>query len=158
MLDKMIIAVDQEPSAEGLMSIGEAVLPHIKHWNRLVTLLRGRTVAVTIVLPTMLGVSALAILAAVAFAPIYLSYGCVSESHLFCDYGNTDVDGCLGSSNGFCLAIKITVSWIIQRVVDPLTPCRADVHDGECSRGVESMSIQGGDMQRTTNSTGWSEA
>ena len=141
MLDKMIKAVDQELSEEGLMLIGEAVLPHIKHWNRLVTLLRGRTVAVTIVLPTMLGVSALAILAAVAFAPIYLSYECVSENHLFCEYGDTDVDGCLGSSNGFCHAIGIAVSWIIPRVVDPLAPCRAEVCMTAIALGVSNLCL-----------------
>ncbi|KAH0828166.1 hypothetical protein J3R83DRAFT_3867 [Lanmaoa asiatica] len=86
MLDKMIKAVDEELSEEGLMSIGDAVLPHIQHWNRLVTLLRDRAVAVVTILPAVLGVSVLAILAVVVFAPIYLSvrvYECVSDEPLF---------------------------------------------------------------------------
>ena len=86
MLDKMIKAVDEELSEDGLMSIGEAVLPHIRHWNRLVTIIRDRTVAVVTILPALLGVSALAILAVITLTPIYLSvqvYGCVSESQLF---------------------------------------------------------------------------
>lgn len=86
MLDKMIKAVDEELSEEGLMSIGDAVLPYIQHWDRLVTLLRDRTVAVVTILPAVLGVSALAVLAVVVLAPIYLSvrvYKCVSESYFF---------------------------------------------------------------------------
>lgn len=85
MLDKMIKAVDEELSEEGLMSIGDAVLPHIRHWNRLVTLLRDRSVAIVTILPALLGVSALAVLAVVVFAPIYLSvrvYECVLEELL----------------------------------------------------------------------------
>lgn len=80
MLDKMIKAVDEELSEEGLMSVGDAVLPHIRHWNRLVTLLRDRAVAVVTILPALLGVSTLAVLAVLVVAPIYLSvrvYECV---------------------------------------------------------------------------------
>ncbi|KAG8214236.1 hypothetical protein J3R82DRAFT_11044 [Butyriboletus roseoflavus] len=73
MLNKMIKAVDEELSEEGLMSIGDAVLPHIQHWDRLVTLLCDRAVAVVTILPALLGVSALAILAVVVLTPIYLS-------------------------------------------------------------------------------------
>lgn len=73
MLDKMIKAVDEELSEEGLMSIGDAVLPHIHHWDRLVTLLRDKAVAVVTVLPALLGVSVLAVLAVVVVAPVYLS-------------------------------------------------------------------------------------
>lgn len=83
MVDKMIKTVDEELLEEGLMSIGDVVLPHIQHWDRLVTLLRDRTVAVASILPALLGVSALAILAVVVVIPIFLSaqvYGCVSDN------------------------------------------------------------------------------
>jgi hypothetical protein len=57
MLDKMIKVVDEELSDEGLMSIGDAVLPHIEHWDRLVTVLSNRAVGVITILPALLGVS-----------------------------------------------------------------------------------------------------
>ena len=68
----MIKAVDGELSEEGLMSIGDTVLPHIQHWDRLVSMLRNRTVAVATILP-LLGVSVLAMLTLVVAAPFYLS-------------------------------------------------------------------------------------
>ncbi|KAG9309255.1 hypothetical protein JVU11DRAFT_10738 [Chiua virens] len=86
MLDKMIKAVDEELSEEGLMPVGDAVLPHIRHWNRLVTLVRDRTVAVVSFLPALLGVSTLAVLAVVVFAPVYVSvrvYECVLHLQMF---------------------------------------------------------------------------
>ena len=73
MLDKMIKAVDGELSEQGLLSIGDAVLPHIRHWNRLVTLLRNQAVGVITILPALLGISVLAILAVAVVTPIYLS-------------------------------------------------------------------------------------
>jgi len=115
MVDKMIKAINEELSEEGLMSIGDAVLPHIQHWNRLLTLLCDQAVWAVIILPALLGVSALAILAVVLLTPVYLSvrvYECISESHLFVSI-DTDVDGCLGSSNGCFHAIRIPVSWIV---------------------------------------------
>jgi len=115
MVDKMIKAIDEELSEEGLMSIGDAVLPHIQHWNRLLTLLRDQAVWAVTILPALLGVSTLAILAVVLLTPVYLSvrvYECVPESHLFVSI-DADVDECLGSLNGCCHAIRILVSWIV---------------------------------------------
>ncbi|KAF8134269.1 hypothetical protein EV363DRAFT_1322922, partial [Boletus edulis] len=65
MLDKMIKAVS---CRSGTLS-----LPHIEHWDRLVTMLRDRSAAVVTVLPALLGVSVLAVLAVVVFTPIYAS-------------------------------------------------------------------------------------
>lgn len=99
MLDKMIKSVDEELSEEGLMSVGDAVLPHIEHWNRLVTLLSNQAVGAITILPALLGVSALAILAVILVTPIYLSarvFKCVLEYHIFVT-GNTNMDGCLDS-------------------------------------------------------------
>ena len=73
MIDEMIKAVDGELSEEGFLSIGDIVLPHIRHWNRLVTLLRSRAVGVITILPALLGISVLAILAVAVVTPIYLS-------------------------------------------------------------------------------------
>ncbi|KAF8554223.1 hypothetical protein OG21DRAFT_1115422 [Imleria badia] len=73
MLDKMIKAVDEELSEEGLMSIGDAVLPHIEHWDRLVTMVSHRAVGAITILPALLGVSTLAILAVIVIPPIYVS-------------------------------------------------------------------------------------
>ncbi|KAF8554230.1 hypothetical protein OG21DRAFT_1116143 [Imleria badia] len=72
MLDKMIKVVDEELSDEGLMSIGNAVLPHIVHWNRLVTVLSNRAVGVITILPALLGVSVLAALGAMVLTSFYL--------------------------------------------------------------------------------------
>ena len=69
----MIKSVDQEMSEEGLMSIGDAVLPHIKHWDRLGDLVRTQTVAAISVLPALIGVPLLAVLAVALVAPVYLS-------------------------------------------------------------------------------------
>ncbi|KAF8545640.1 hypothetical protein OG21DRAFT_172175 [Imleria badia] len=74
MLDKMIKAVDEELLEDGLMSIGDSVLPHIQHWDRLAALLRDKATAAVTILPLVLGVSALTIVAVVAIAPIYLSF------------------------------------------------------------------------------------
>lgn len=74
MLDKMIKAVDEELSEEGLMSIGDTVLPHIQHWDRLAALLRDRAIAAVTILPLVLGVSVLAIVGVVVITPIYLSF------------------------------------------------------------------------------------
>jgi hypothetical protein len=176
MLDKTIKAVDEELSEDGLMSIGDAVLPHIEHWDRLVTLLRDRTVAVVTVLPVVLGVSALAILGLVMFTPIYLSvrvYGCVSESHFFVS--------------------MVILTWIMSRYFKQLLSRYEDTrilddllhepaqdegqdktdpdpheggsapgghegegpsggHGGESSQAVETMHTEGGgDTQRTTD-------
>lgn len=35
MLGGMIKAIDEELSEEGLVSIGDTMLPHIQHWDRL---------------------------------------------------------------------------------------------------------------------------
>ncbi|KAF8552014.1 hypothetical protein OG21DRAFT_1466371 [Imleria badia] len=78
MLDKMIKAVDEELSEDGLMLIGDTVLPHTLNWNRLVTLLRNRAMAATTIIPSLLGVSALSILSIIVFTPIYLSAGVYS--------------------------------------------------------------------------------
>lgn len=75
MLDKMIKAVDEELLEEGLMSIGDTVLPHIQHWDRLAALLRDRALGVVTILPLVLGVSALTIVAVVVITPLYLSFG-----------------------------------------------------------------------------------
>jgi hypothetical protein len=86
MLDKIIKVVDEELSEEGLMPIGNAVLPHIQHWNHLVMVLSNRALGLITILPPLLGVSALAVLGAMAFLAFYLcssAYACVSESHLF---------------------------------------------------------------------------
>lgn len=83
MLEKMIKTIDGELSGDGPLSIGDAVPPHIQHWDRLLVMLRTRTVAVVTILP-LLGVSILAAAASVAVTPIYLSvrvYECVSESY-----------------------------------------------------------------------------
>jgi hypothetical protein len=74
MLDKVIRAVDGELLEERLMSIGDTVLPHIQHWDRLATLLRDKAVAAVTILPLVLGVSALTIVAVVVITPIYLSF------------------------------------------------------------------------------------
>ena len=74
MLDKMIKAVDEELSEEGLMSIGDTVLPHIQHWDRLAALLLDRAIAAVTILPLVLGVSVLAIVGVVVITPIYLSF------------------------------------------------------------------------------------
>ena len=74
MLDKMVIAVDEELSEEGLMSIGDTVLPHIQHWDRLATMLRDRAITTVAILPLLLGVSALTIVAVVVITPMYLSF------------------------------------------------------------------------------------
>ena len=81
MLDKMIKAVDEELSEDDLTSVGDTVLPHIEHWDRLVTLLGNETVKVITILPALLGVPALVI-----FTAIYLShrgYRCISSLRLF---------------------------------------------------------------------------
>ncbi|KAI9460304.1 hypothetical protein HD554DRAFT_2041680 [Boletus coccyginus] len=70
---EMIKAIDEELSEEGLMSIRDPMLPHIQHWNRLITLLHDRAVWTVTILPVLLGVSTLAILAMVVLTPIYLS-------------------------------------------------------------------------------------
>ncbi|KAN0091571.1 Uncharacterized alpha/beta hydrolase domain (DUF2235) domain containing protein [Tylopilus felleus] len=72
MLEKMIKTIDGELSGDGPLSIGDAVPPHIQHWDRLLVMLRTRTVAVVTILP-LLGVSILAAAASVAVTPIYLS-------------------------------------------------------------------------------------
>lgn len=74
MLDKMIKAIDEELSEEGLMSIGDTMLPHIQHWDRLAALLRDRAIAAVTILPLVLGVSALTIVGIVVLTPIYLSF------------------------------------------------------------------------------------
>lgn len=73
MLDRMIKAIDGELSEDGLMSIGDTVLPHIQHWDRLVTVLRNRALGAVSILPGILGVSVIAILGVVAVTPIVLS-------------------------------------------------------------------------------------
>lgn len=75
MLDKLIKAVDEELLEEGLMSIGDTVLPHIQHWDRLATPIRDRSIAVMTVLPLALGISALTVVATVVITPIYLTFG-----------------------------------------------------------------------------------
>ena len=66
-LDNIIKVVDEEPSEEGLISIGDVVLPHIRLWHRFVMLLRNSAVTVVIILPLLLGVLVLAILGIVVF-------------------------------------------------------------------------------------------
>jgi len=156
MLDKTIKAVDEELSEDGLMSIGDAVLPHIEHWDRLVTLLRDRTVAVVTVLPVVLGVSALAILGLVMFTPIYLSvrvYGYFKQ--LLSRYEDTRIlDDLLhepAQDEG-------------QDKTDPDPHEGGSApgghegegpsggHGGESSQAVETMHTEGGgDTQRTTD-------
>lgn len=75
MIDKMIRVVDGELTEEGF------ALPQTRHWNRFL----GRVVPAVTFLPTLLGVSALAILAVPVVAPIVLSnkvYRHVLEGHL----------------------------------------------------------------------------
>jgi len=67
------------------MSTGDAVPPHIQHWNRLLTLLCDQAVWAVTILPALLGVSTLAILTVVLLTPVYLSiqvHERISESHL----------------------------------------------------------------------------
>ena len=162
MLDYMIKVVDEELS-EGPMSIGEAVPPHIKHWNRLVMMLRDQ--AVGVVAPPAV------ILAMVVVTPISLSCGWVSESHLFVSM----------------VILTWTMSRLFKRLLSRYQDTRilnnmhqrtaqgehhgeADVgshdgenapggHGGESSQGVvETIHTQGGgDTRGTTNSTsqGW---
>ena len=164
-LDEVIKVVDEDRSVEDLtqMSTETAALPHIEHWNHLVTLLRDRTVAAAIILPRLLGVSALAILAAVMLTPVYLSlrvYGCVSESHLFVS--------------------MVILTWIMSRYFKQLLSPNQDTrflgdlrhsrtaqgehqgmtdpdsHDGESTpggQGVETMHSEGGGDARTSNAT-----
>ncbi|KAF9227009.1 hypothetical protein BS17DRAFT_441300 [Gyrodon lividus] len=74
MLDKMIKAVDEEFSEDGLTSVGDTVLPHIQHWDRLAALIRDSVVGIVTVLPVVLGVSALTIVALIVATPFVLSY------------------------------------------------------------------------------------
>lgn len=74
MLDKLIKAIDEELSEEGLMSIGDTALPHVQHWDRLATLLRDRAIGAVTILPLVLGASALTIVAVVMITPVYLSF------------------------------------------------------------------------------------
>ena len=162
MLDYMIKVVDEELS-EGPMSIGEAMPPHIKHWNCLVVMLRDQAVRV-VALPVV-------VLTMVMVTPISLSCGWVLESHLFVS--------------------RVILTWTISRLFKCLLSCyqdtrilnnmhqrtaqgehhgEADVdsydgknapggHGSESSQGVvETIHTQGGgDTQGTTNSTsqGW---
>ncbi|KAF9227007.1 hypothetical protein BS17DRAFT_440186 [Gyrodon lividus] len=73
MLAKMIRAVDEEFLDDGLTSVGDTVLPHISHWDKLATLVIDSTVVMAI-LPVVLGVSALVIAAGIVAAPFVLSY------------------------------------------------------------------------------------
>ena len=136
MLDKMIKAVDEELLEEALMSIGEAVLPHIQHWDRLVTMLRDQALAVVTVLPAILGVSAAAILAVIVLTPIYLSvrvYKCVSELFfLFREYGDTDVDGLSSRFFGRLLSIHRTLD-DLREGLD-----RRDAEAARAERGIET--------------------
>ncbi|KAF8554225.1 hypothetical protein OG21DRAFT_1117029 [Imleria badia] len=129
MLDNMIKAVDEELSDEGLTLIGDAVLPHVQHWDRL---LRNQPVGSVIILPALLVSSALAALAEIVFTSIYLCSRvrrCVSESS-FCDSSDTDMDGCLGSSTSWSRTIRMPVSWMrclvgLRRVSTKVTLIRA---------------------------------
>ena len=47
----MIKAVDKELSEEDLMTIGDSVVAHIQHWDRLATLVRDRSVVAVMILP-----------------------------------------------------------------------------------------------------------
>lgn len=59
MLGGMIKAIDEELSEEGLVSIGDTMLPHIQYqWDRLAALLRDRAIAAVTILPLVLSVSA----------------------------------------------------------------------------------------------------
>ncbi|KAF8445049.1 hypothetical protein L210DRAFT_3531842 [Boletus edulis BED1] len=72
MFYKMIMAVDDGPFEQGLMSLdSDAEPPHVRHWNGLVMLLRNRSVGVITVLSALLGVPTLVILAAVVYTPFY---------------------------------------------------------------------------------------
>lgn len=73
MLDKTIKAIEEELSEERLLSIGDTVLPHIQHWDRLATLLRDRAIAAVTILPLVLSVSALTIVVVAVITPVYLS-------------------------------------------------------------------------------------
>lgn len=73
MLDKTIKAIEEELSEERLLSIGDTVLPHIQHWDRLATLLRDRAIAAVMILPLVLSVSALTIVVVAVITPVYLS-------------------------------------------------------------------------------------
>ena len=159
-LDEVIKVVDEDLSVEDLKSTEAAALPHINH---LVTLLCDRTVVVVIILPGLLGVSALAILAAVMLTPVYLSlrmYGCVSERYLFVS--------------------MVILTWIMSRYFKQLLSPNQDTrflgdlrrsrtaqdehqgmtgpdsHDGESTpggQGVETMHSEGGGDARTSNAT-----
>ncbi|KAG9309257.1 hypothetical protein JVU11DRAFT_10740 [Chiua virens] len=72
MLDKLIKIVDEDPEDEGFKSIEDAVLPHIRHWNRLVTLLGDRTITTLSVIPAVLGISTFGVLALLVAVPIYV--------------------------------------------------------------------------------------
>ncbi|KAG8214233.1 hypothetical protein J3R82DRAFT_11041 [Butyriboletus roseoflavus] len=70
----------KELSEEGLVSIDDMVLPHIRHWDRLAILIRDRAIAPVTLLPLALGVSTLTIVTAiVVVTPIYLSVEAYNE-------------------------------------------------------------------------------
>ena len=151
MIDKMIKAVDEELSEEGLVSIGDTVLPHIQHWDRLAILVRDRSIATVTILPLVLGVSALTIIAIAVITPIYISF----ETYKWVVIDKSVICLLIGYRRFFRrLVVRYQRSRILDRLRgrDSAAPLNRDGHesdhgenqDGSGGQGAEAVPVARG--------------
>ncbi|KAF8554221.1 hypothetical protein OG21DRAFT_1115346 [Imleria badia] len=158
MLDKMIKAVDEELSEDGLTSVGDTMLPHIAHWDRLVTLLGEQAVGAITVLPGVIGVSTLAILAVIALTPVYLSARVYKRSKRLVSHyldarmlENLRVLPTQGKRQG---ETDLGAHKVKRAPDEDHGEGPSGGHGGESSQGVVAMHAESsGDTQSTTNAT-----